>query len=405
MTAPFKRAQTYIPQGSFTLSKRPGAFPSDGMPHLAWRGDGPYVVDVANGKYLDWICALGALTVGHNHPHVVEAVIKQVRDGAIFSLPSILEGRVAERLCGVIPCAQQVKVVKTGSEACAAAVRIARAATGRNLIVKFNDHYHGWHDWSMVTAPKHPGVPDTLSTDIISLGSDFDWVVFDLSTAKPAAFIFEPERLLLDGVNLAALVELCRAHDVLVIFDETLSGGRLAVGGVQEMTGIVPDLAVFGKAFGGGYPFAFVCGREDLMAHAWPVSGTFSGDAIGLAAADAMLDVYRDEGVIARLWEIGRKVQASLSATAASHKLPIKIQGFAPRFWIKEIGEDRRKAMSVFVQQCAAWHVLVHQAVFFANAAMDDKQVDDSIDAFQHALGEVAVGVHLRGEPYQDSVR
>jgi glutamate-1-semialdehyde aminotransferase len=405
------RALEYIPEGSFTLSKRPDAFPSQGSPRFAARGQGPYVIDDKGVSYLDWICGLGALTVGHTHPHVIDAVIKQVRDGAIYSLPSVLEGQVAERLCGLIPCAEQVKVVKTGSEACAAAVRIARAATGREKIVKFKDHYHGWHDWTMVTSAKHPGVPDSLLSGILEIHKDFD---FDEAAGLPAAFICEPERLLLNGFDLPRLMDVAREHGVLIIFDETLSGGRLRLGGAQEMIGLYPDLAVFGKAFGGGYPFAFVCGKREYMQHAWPVSGTFSGDAIGLTAANAMLDVFEEPNhnglgasVIDTMWSVGQRLWEALETKAKAVGLPLNLGGNYPRFWIKDFGPDidRRQAMSVFVQICAAWGVLVHQAVIFASAAMTEPQIERSIDAMTHAVNEIHHHVMLRGEPYKDSVR
>lgn len=416
------RARKFIPEGSFTLSKRPDAFPSEGCPQLALRGDGPYVIDTGNRKYLDWICGLGALTVGHNHPHVVEAVVKQVRDGAIFSLPSKLEGQVAERLCELIPCAEQIKVVKTGSEACAAAVRVARAATGRDVIVKFKDHYHGWHDWSQVVSPVHPGAPEFLNAGIRQwselLHPDAIEIAIGNNLQPVAAVILEPERFqLAQPGQLQALVDAVHRWGALVIFDETLSGGRLTLGGVQQWLGVTPDLAVYGKAFGGGLPFAFIAGSRELMQHAWPVSGTFSGDAVGLAACNAMLDLYtaatfteNDPGgynLTDRMWRVGAKVRMALEGKAKALGLPVTFGGHSPRFWIKDFGPDidRRQAMSLFVQKCAEWGVLAHQAVVFASAAMNDSQVDESIQAMEHALNEIAHKVPLRGEPYKDSVR
>lgn len=411
-------AEKVIPDGSCTLSKRPKAFP-DGSPRYALVGRGPTLISTDGREYLDLICALGALTVGHAHPKVVEAVTRQMGIGAIFSLPSILEAAVAERLCDVIPCAEQLKFVKTGSEACSAAVRIARMATGRDVILKCEGSYHGWHDGFAAAKDPHPGVPSDLTwlmkpflyNDLDSLDAAF--VDCQNEQDLPAAVILEPVQgeEPKDGF-LHELVLRAHAHGALVIFDEMLAGGRLAVGGAQAFYGVTPDLATFGKAFGGGLPLAFVCGPRALMQHAWPVSGTFSGDALALAACDAMLDLYRDEDVIGQLWLNGSALFGAIASCGVTHPaLGLQLHGHHPRFWVS-FGPaiDRRVAMSIVVQQCAARGVLIHQAVVFSNAALTPKHVFDSADilfeAFRLANDYVTTGVsRLAGAPYEDSVR
>ena len=438
-TASIERALDCIPDGSCTLSKRPAAFPS-GCPVLALAGDGPYLIaddGAAGGQWLDWMCALGALTVGHGHPKVVEAVTKQLQySGAIFSLPSMLEGHVAERLCQRIPAAKlgQIKFVKTGSEACAGAVRIARAATGRDTILAFKKHYHGWHDWWAAKAEKHPGVPDFMEQGVLFV--DGELLPQAIWEERTAAVICEPERLVADyGVSyLPKLMDTARKAGALVIFDETLSGGRLAFGGVSDFYNLIPDLAIYGKALGGGLPLAFIAGRRDVMQHAWPVSGTFSGDALALAACNAMIDIYETEHVIEKLWLNGTYVYRMLQDFALDHKaLGMTVHGQPPRFWVDfgphvRVDErgvhtsgnwngqsppvDRRLFMSVVVQQAVRRGVLVHPAVFFANAAMTTSQVEESMEVFEQAFTFAAEGVsdgtlakRLDGEPYQDSVR
>lgn len=415
-------ALEHIPQGSFTLSKRPKAFPS-GVWRQTYRGDGPWLIDTANQKRLDWMCALGALTVGHNHPHVVEAVTKQVRDGAIFSLPHRLEASVAERLGEVIPCAEQVRVVKTGSEACSAAVRIARLATGRTLVLTTPTSYHGWHDALIVAKPNHPGVPDVHPATIAPCDfynnlrklEDFLYMRgIGEECDRVAAVMFEP----VQGEPpqpkfLQTVVDMAHKHGAVVIFDEMLCGGRLRVGGAQELYGVTPDLATFGKAFGGGLPFAFVCGREELMRHAWPISGTFSGDALALAAADAMLDLYEEELIIPKLWRNGSLVMEAMMQVAARHDLACVFHGHPPRFWFEfPKSVDQRIAKSVFVQQAAKLDQLVHPNVIFASAAMTTEVamegaalLAEAFDITCEAIKDDTLTGKLVGAPYEDSVR
>lgn len=405
-----------IPDESCTLSKRRRAFP-DGVWGRVRRGAGGWL-ELEDGRvYWDWLCALGALTVGHAHPHVVEAVTKQMAAGAIFSLPSVLEEQVAERLCDVIPCAEQVKFVKTGSEACSAAVRIARLATGRDLIATTSSSYHGWHDAMIAAKDRHPGVPlafeETIGTfsynDMDSLRNGFD-------ATDVAAVILEP----VQGDEprdefLQHVIEWAHEGGAVVIFDEMLSGGRLAVGGAQEHYSVTPDLATFGKAFGGGLPLAFVCGKADLMKHAWPVSGTFSGDALALAACNAMLDLYRDEKVVEKLWINGAGPFAMFVKLAYESGV-MTVKGHPPRWWLEFAPSvDRRLFMSVFAQQCADEGVLVHPAVFFASAALSPSAVNFSMDvmkeAWTYALDGLSCGdpdglkARLSGQQYEDSVR
>lgn len=411
---------SHIPDGSFTLSKRPAAFPS-GVWDYAIGGQGPYVTTASGRQYLDCMCALGALTVGHAHPKIVEAVSAQMARGSIFSLPSCLEERVAGRLCDVIPCAERVRVVKTGSEACSAAVRIARVATGRDVVLTTTTSYHGWHDGFAATKPRHPGVPDMLEELTLTFGYNsiegFKAAIEEsvhLSDALPAAVILEPVQgePPVDGF-LEKLVAIARDKGIVVVFDEMLCGGRLRVGGAQEFYNVTPDLATFGKAFGGGLPFAFVCGKADLMQHAWPVSGTYSGDALALAAADAMLDLYQEEGIIDALWANGHALLSGLRSIVPPGGPTIVFHGHDPRFWFTFGGPvDERLAKSVFVQKCASGGVLVHPAVVFASAAMSARQVMLAADVMASALADVlsaidhgSLAAELVGEPYQDSVR
>lgn len=388
-----------IPQSSCTLSKRPAAFPS-GSPHFARRGFGPYLVDERGYHYLDWMGSLGATPLGYSHPRVMAAVKAQLDRGTVFSLPSVLEAQVADKLCAVIPCAEQIHFFKTGSESCSAAVSIARAATGRDRILVDARDYHGWHDTFRVTAPDHPGVPSALGRLISSWPNLVDVPPSTWKTGI-AAVILEPARLHEHTTQeLQAIVDTAHAHGALVIFDEMILGGRIALAGGQEYFGVVPDLATFGKAFGAGLPLAFVAGSAELMAHSWACSGTFSGDALALAACEAMLEVYRSEEVIATLQRSG----AQLRKTIDEHPYPVRTVGFDAHFALRFAGDQRIEA-SRFVQQCAKQYVLFHPALVNASAAMSKADVTRTCEVVAAALDAMAAGVPLEGEPAADGIR
>lgn len=382
---PDERAQRYVSwDGSSTRSKRVAAYPP-GVGGYALRGHGARL-ETADGRTLiDWMGSLGATPLGYQHPRVVEAIQRQLEDGPIFSFPHVLEGQIAERICTeVATWAEQVKFVKTGSEACAAAVRIARAATGRDFIMTLRGHYHGWHDTFAILAEDHPGVPevdDGWRCEPIHAGDpDLRRIEMECQPEQYAAVIVEPATRSWIPTRewLQELVELAHQYGTLVIFDEMLTGGRLSLSGGSGYFDVTPDLATYGKVFGGGLPLAFVVGRRELMEHAAYVSGTYSGECLSLSACGAVLDVYRDEDPISRLWEIGREAQAWFGATT----------GLPPLFAV-----DRPAAVvHALVQACARQGVLYHPSYVAPCAAMTEADVQRSAKVTRWALEEVAAG-------------
>ena len=401
-----QRAEAMTARGSQTLSKRPASYPIDGE-RFAESGSGAYVTATDGSKYLDFVCSLGATTLGYRHPVIEEAVIKQVSSGALFSFPHRLEVEVAERLCEVIPCAKNIRFLKTGSEACSAAASIARSYTQRDIILCEDAGYHGWHDGFRVLAENHPGVPDYMCMfvrkfkygDIVSLRRALDGHV--------AAVMIEPARLSKPPSRfLYRLKKMAYEAGALLIFDEMILGARHALAGGQEFFSVTPDMAVFGKAFGAGYPFAFVAGPSDVMQHAWPVSGTYSGDAIGLAACNAMLRVYADEGIVETLHRNGKILWDALSGTGL-----VSLHGYYPHFQIRLTHHDQRIGMSYFVQECAASGVLFHPQIVNLSAVMavnDLKRATDIavsvLERMTH-LDDSQLAKALRSAPYEDSVR
>lgn len=403
-------AERYVVDTSCTRSKRVAAWPS-GVGGYAVRGEGPYLIMEDGRRMLDWLGSLGATPLGYGHPRIVEAVTQQVRDGAVFSCPHVLEGAVAEQLAAVIPCAEQFKFFRTGSESTSAAVAIARAATGRDLILADPRSYHGWHDGFRAMAPTHPGVPELMEdllrgwpeNDDLSIG----WAGLTPSGAweDVAAVIIEPPRFRrVDREWFLRIHETARVHGALVIHDNMIWGGRHALAGADEYYSVTPDLGCFGKAFGAGFSLAFVCGRSDLMRHSWVASGTFSGSAIELAACEAMLQVYRDEDVIAKLWANGQAVINAIDTAARRYRVDVEVVGYAPHFTLR-FAENHKHKMSVFCQRMAARNILWHPAVTNTSAAMGPAEILSTQRAITESFAEMAAGYALVGETYSDSVR
>lgn len=284
--------------GANTLSKMRSRFPGS-YPVSLVQGRGARVEDSAGRDYIDWICSLGALSLGYLNYMVDRAVGAQVRKGPIFSLPDVeLEERVAGQLCELVPCAEAVRFVKTGSECTEAAIRVARAYTGREVVLQCG--YHSWHSWYAATREHSPGVPLAMKglvktfkyNDII----DFTQTVHAAEAVQGgvAAIIIEPTLFEEPAPGfLEAIRMVATGIGAVLIFDETVTGFRWHAGGYQALCGVTPDLATFGKGMGNGYPIAALVGRADIMRHAMLVSGTFGGDCIGLAAAKATMQVYQ----------------------------------------------------------------------------------------------------------------
>lgn len=375
------RAMALTPGGSQTLSKQAGRFPG-ATPRFLERGDGAYVWTPEGDRLIDWVCALGAVSLGYNHPAVTEAVVDRARNGAIFSLPHRLEGEVAQRLVDLIPCAESVRFVKTGSEACEAAVRVARAATGRDIVLTCG--YHGWHSWYAATREEHPGVPEAMTwlvdtfqyNDLRSLDKAIDFAKKRKYGPEErqksygvAAIIMEPTLIEPPAPGfLAGVRERATRLGAVLIFDEMVTGFRWHAGGAQALYGVTPDLACFGKGMGNGYPIAALVGRADLMRHARLVSGTFGGDCIGLAAADATLARYqsqhywatpececgrdvcgavRHDSVTAHMWKLGAQLIAGYNALATTLGAPTRMIGQPPHPVIRWDEEDDPLASSI----------------------------------------------------------
>lgn len=399
----YDRALKVTPGASQTSSKAPGSVgPLGAFPLFLERGRGSHVTDVDGNHYIDWFNGNCAVTLGHGHDGVLTAVMRALQTGSLLSLPHPDETILAEQLVEIIPCAEQVRFVKTGSEACAAAVRLARMATKRNVILVAEGQYHGWHDWHCVTKPYHPGVPDEL----LGLVRMFRFGDLALDWTDVAAVMVEPALPHLpDASYLSALINEAHAHGALVVFDEMITGGRLALGGAQAFYGVTPDLATFGKAFGNGVPLAFVCGSADLMQHAWPISGTFSGDRLGIAAGLAVLQAYRDAFLepIERMHTVGRLLIDGVNGICRRLGI-VSVMGGHPCRPVWQ-GPADRLSTALLQQELAGHGVLAHPSGWNPSAAHEAEDIERTLRACEQALTALAgylsspdPSVYLRGE-------
>lgn len=290
-----------------TLAKGPGQFTEGIAPKYLQRGKGARVWDVDGNEYLDFNSAIGPVSLGYAYPVVDEAIRRQLEDGITFSLMHPLEVELSELIQEVIPNAEAVKIAKTGADVCSAAIRVARAFTGRDKV--FCCGYHGWHDWYIGITSRNAGVPEAIQemtytfeyNDIDAIKAALDK---DVAALILEPFIFEAPK---EGF-LQELSILCKENGTLLIFDEMWSGFRIALGGAQEYFNVQPDLAVYSKACANGMPIALLTGRADVMdlfnKEVFSYT-TFGGEALSLAACIATIKEIRDKHVIAYLDEKG----------------------------------------------------------------------------------------------------
>ncbi len=319
-----------------------------GVPPTIRSGRGAWVRDADGRRYVDMVCAWGAQILGHADPRVVAALRRRAGRGTVFGAPAIEETQLARLILGALPGHDRVRFVSTGTEATMSALRLARAVTGRDLVLKFAGCYHGHADALLSSAgsgaltlgtPDSPGVPaDWARTTLTAPYNDLDAVraVFAAHGARIAAVIVEPVVGNMgcippaDGF-LAGLREIAHAHGALLVLDEVMTGFRVAWGGAQRRFGVAPDLTCLAKVIGGGLPVGAYAGRAELMdrvAPAGPVyqAGTLSGNPISMAAGITTLRALRGSDAYERLERAGAALEASLAAAAARHGVPVRVQ-------------------------------------------------------------------------------
>lgn len=419
----FEHAKKLIPGG---VNSPVRAFRGvGGTPVYFDHASGARFADLDGNTYLDYVLSWGPMILGHAHPEVTEAVVAAVRAGTSFGAPTVGETALAERIVEIVPGVEQVRLVSSGTEATMSALRLARAATGRDRIIKFAGCYHGHADLLLVQAgsgvatfglPDSPGVPAGATADtLVAPFNDLAAVesLFESYPEQIAAVIVEPIAgnmgMVLPGDGfLAGLRSLTRQHGALLIFDEVMTGFRVALGGVSEWSGVTADLVTLGKVVGGGFPLAAYAGPEAIMRHVAPVGsmyqgGTLSGNPVATAAGRMTLEALTRPGVFAAVVRQTERLIAGIDRAARRYGVPVQTAqaGAMGGFFmnpdpVRNYEDARRSDTATYA---AVFHRLLGQGVYiapsqfevlFLSAAHSDADVDQTIGAFERAFADVA---------------
>lgn len=395
------RAEKIIPAGTQTFSKGPTQFVQGVAPIYLERGKGSHVFDVDGNEYIDYALALGSVTLGYAYPAVNTAIEKQLRNGINFSLMHPLEVELSEKLIEIIPCAEMVRFGKNGSDATSGAVRVARAYTGREKIACCG--YHGWQDWYVGTTTRDEGVPK--STKELTFPFEYNRIeslkkLFDQNDGEIAAVIMEP--IIMEAPQndfVAKVKELAHINGALLIFDETVTGFRLALGGAQEYLGIIPDLATFGKGMSNGMPISTIVGKREIMEKFADVffSFTFGGETLSLAAAVATIKEMRDKNAIGHFKTQGKKLMDGYNKLSRENKLEDYTQCIGlpahSAIYFKDInGNESLELKSLFQQEVIKRGILT-MGVHNISLSHSDDDIEKTLEAYNDAFKLMAQAV------------
>lgn len=394
----WERGKRLMPLGTQTASKGPNQFVMGVHPIYLDSGKGCLVRDVDGNEYIDHVCSLGPIMLGHVHDKTVSAIKKQLSKGITFSLMHPLEVELADLLIDVIPCAEQVRFAKNGTDATLAAVRLARSYSGKDHILKPFGHYHGWGDWNAASTDRNFGVPSCMSELIDTFGyNNLASLEEKLMTGKFAAVIMEavqqemPKPGFLEGVR-----GLCDKYNTILIFDEMITGFRWSLGGAQEYYNVTPDIATFGKAVANGMPLSVIAGKEKYMKEFEKIffSMTFGGEACSLAAAVATVKELRDnkDEIYSHIWRQGTRLEEAFNNEAKKCGLNAFMTGCAPWHNIKFDIDDGPGYKDLFHQEMVKRGILMGTQVY-VTWAHKEEHIDKTITAIKESLSVVAKAV------------
>ena len=416
----FERAQTRIPGG---VNSPVRAFKAvGGTPRFMERSDGAYIFDADGNKYIDYVLSWGPMIMGHNHPQVRDAVVQTAQDGLSFGCPTEIEIELAERLCDLVPSLEQVRMTSSGTEATMSAIRLARGATGRDKIIKFEGCYHGHSDSLLIKAgsgaltfgvPSSPGVPDVLAQHTVTLPfNDLSALkeAFDQLGDEIACVITEPVTgnmncILPEPGYLEGMRELCSEHGAILIFDEVMTGFRFGTHCAQGHLEIDPDLTCLGKVIGGGMPVGAFGGKKDIMAHISPLgpvyqAGTLSGNPVAMASGLATMDIISQPNFYDDLFRHTTELCEGLQQVANEIGIPFTTNHMGSMFGFF-FTEDEK--VTQYPQVIGAnverfnkfFHLMLNEGVYLAPASFEagfmssahtDDDIADTIDAARRAF-------------------
>lgn len=409
-----EKSRKIIPSLTQTFSRAAYTFVEGAFPVYAQSAKGSHFTDVDGNDYIDYLCGLGPVILGHAYPTVDDAIKEQLKNGILFSLPHKLEIEVAELLCNVIPSAEMIKFSKTGSGAATGAVRAARALTKRDKIA-----YCGsggvWHDWYAGIISRNQGVPD-FNKDLIF---PFDYndintleYIFEKNPNEIACVFMEPTMFEKPTDSFLQKVKKIAAENgSVLIFDEIVTGFRLANGGGQEYFGVEPDITVLGKGIANGMPLSAVVGKKEYMKIFDDVffSTTYAGETLSLAAGKATIVEFMEKHVIRKMWENGTLLMDKFNNIAKEQSLQIALNGYPVRMKLickDEKGNDSILMKSLLIQEMVKRGIFMHPGVEYISFSHEKDDIDntilsfiDTISVIKKAVDENNIESHLEGNP------
>ncbi|WP_329124870.1 glutamate-1-semialdehyde 2,1-aminomutase [Streptomyces sp. NBC_01465] len=392
-----ERLHALIPGGAHTYAKGDDQYPEHLAPVIS-HGRGAHVWDVDGNRYIEYGSGLRSVSLGHAHPRVTEAARREIDRGGNFVRPSVLEVEAAERFLATVPTADMVKFAKNGSDVTTAAVRLARAATGRPRVAVCSDQpFFSVDDWFIATTPMSAGIPQAITELTVSFPYGDLAATEELLDRYPddvACLIVEPTG---PPDYLAGLRELADRHGCVLIFDEMITGLRWSEAGAQGLYGVVPDLSTFGKALGNGFAVSALAGRRELMEQGglrhsgdrvFLLSTTHGAETHSLAAATAVLTTYAEEGVTAQLHTLGEKLAAGVRGAAVDAGVSdhVLVRGRASNLvyaTLDESGLPSQEYRTLFLRQLLAGGVLAPSLV--VSSALTDADIDHTVDVVAQA--------------------
>lgn len=397
----FSHALEIIPGGTNTNAKRVyNLLDVENFPAYIERGDGAYLWDIDGNKYIDYIAALAPINIGYNNPRINAKIKEQLDKGSLFSLPSPNEVELSEMLIEKIPCAEMVKIMKTGAEVTSAAIRAARLATGKEMIL--SSGYHGWHDWwtAKIGEKGIPACYKNLIEDfefnnypqLENLVDKYDGTIACIILTA-ASYGDEPKNDFLQKIRM-----LANKKGIVLIFDEIITGFRWAMGGAQEKYGVVPDLAAFGKSMANGMPISVLVGKKELMAPLKNnmITSTFASEALSIAASIETIKIIEEENIIQRLHDISDKLRSGVSEISQQQNFKIDVMDPTPAVkfeFLIDDAEKKKKLTLEFIKQCAANGILVRQdgtgVSLCVMAALSGDDVDYTISTFDGVIKDL----------------
>ncbi|MCH8190099.1 MAG: glutamate-1-semialdehyde 2,1-aminomutase [Chloroflexi bacterium] len=415
----FQEAQTLLPGGVNSPVRAFGAV--GGVPPFIERGQGSRIYDADGREYIDYVGSWGPLILGHADPRVITAVQRAAERGTSFGAPTELESRLARLVIDAVASIEMLRFVSSGTEACMSAIRVARAFTSRDKIIKFEGCYHGHADGLLVRAgsggltfgvPDSAGVPSGYANlTLVARYNDVESVraLLEANQDEVAAIIVEPVAANMGVVPptpefLPALRRMTDAHGALLIFDEVITGFRVAYGGAQELYGVTPDLTCLGKIIGGGLPVAAYGGRRDIMEMVAPLgpayqAGTLSGNPLAMSAGIATLKALAEPGVYDRLEQAGARLEAGLRSAAEDSEQSIyiaRLGSVLTAFFTPGPVTDFASAVASDKDRFAAYfHSMLEQGIYlapsqfealFVSLAHSSEDIDRTIEAARQAL-------------------